>query len=517
MFFLNKNFFSIIGLFFLIEILSYLGWAYPFFGGIIFWILSAIVLAAVIYKLEYGLYFLLAELFIGSMGRLFSFEIGHFSLSIRMMIFAEIMLIWFFKIIVGLIRVKKLQINFFKSFFSSYFLILFLFIAWGAINSFINHNGFGNFFSDFNAWPYFLIIFPLYEVAFGRKEEVNNFFRNILIIFVAACVLISLKTIVLLFIFSHDLSFLKQVYGWARDTRVGEITRTPSGFYRIFLQSQIYVLAGFFIIAFFNKVKSVKNLFPFIFLVLSWLTILVSLSRSFWIGLTVGAAIFLCYGIVSGRNCATEEDGQSATTEQSRVWRLCRNGLILFFSFILSIALISAIISFPYPRPTGEFNPLIFSDRASTVENEAGVSSRWSLLPELWQEIKKAPILGRGFGATVTYKSSDPRVIAQNVNGEYTTYAFEWGWLDIWLKLGFFGLVAYLVLIGAIIYKALRPVFYRDAIIRVSTNGNAAATLAIGLISICVVSTFSPYFNHPLGIGYLILVALMVERGMNNE
>jgi O-antigen ligase len=511
MFFLNKNFFSIIGLFFLIEILSYLGWAYPFFGGIIFWILSAIVLAAAIYKLEYGLYFLLAELFIGSMGRLFSFEIGHFSLSIRMIIFAEIMLIWFFKIIVGSIRVKKLQINFFKSSFSSYFLILFLFIAWGAINSFINHNGFSNFFSDFNAWPYFLIIFPLYEVAFKPKDEDNNFLKNVLTIFIAAIFLISLKTIILLFIFSHDLSFLKQVYGWVRDTRVGEITRTPSGFYRIFLQSQIYVLAGFFLLFRRNRLK----IFSFLFLVLSWLTILVSLSRSFWIGLAINVVIFLCYSAISSRYCAVAEDGRSETTAQSRLRRLCRDSLILFSSFVLSIILIAGIISFPYPRPTGEFNALIFSERAATVENEAGVSSRWSLLPELWQEIKKAPILGRGFGATITYKSSDPRVVAQNVNGEYTTYAFEWGWLDIWLKLGFFGLVAYITLIGAVIFKIITFI-RRDAINRVSTN-NATVALAIGLISICAVSTFSPYFNHPLGIGYLILVALMIDNTTANN
>ena len=56
--------------------------------------------------------------------------------------------------------------------------------------------------------------------------------------------------------------------------------------------------------------------------------------------------------------------------------------------------------------------------------------------------------MGRGFGATVTYQTRDPRILADNGSGEYTTYAFEWGWLDIWLKLGIFGLAAYFLLIG---------------------------------------------------------------------
>jgi len=56
------------------------------------------------------------------------------------------------------------------------------------------------------------------------------------------------KPFFLLFIFSHDMiGMTAELYRWVRLTGVGELTRMQGGFYRIFLQSQIFSLAGFFI------------------------------------------------------------------------------------------------------------------------------------------------------------------------------------------------------------------------------------------------------------------------------
>ena len=145
----------------------------------------------------------------------------------------------------------------------------------------------------------------------------------------------------------------------------------------------------------------------------------------------------------------------------------------------------------------------LLSERVSQITGEAGVSSRWALLPELWDKIKQAPILGQGFGSIITYQSSDPRVLQSSPTGEYTTYAFEWGWLDIWLKLGLFGLIAYLSLVGKIIV---------DGIFRNKAKDKIIYGLTIGIAVISAVSIFSPYMNHPLGIGYLILVSAMLSR-----
>ena len=168
---------------------------------------------------------------------------------------------------------------------------------------------------------------------------------------------------------------------------------------------------------------------------------------------------------------------------------------------ILSIALVFGIVKFPYPRPTAAFDLSLLSERAGKISGEAGVSSRWNLLPPLLREIKQAPLLGKGFGATVTYKTQDPRVLEQNPSGEYTTYAFEWGYLDIWLKLGLIGLLVYIALLGKIFIEGIKTSYKLLCI-----------SLLSGLVMIMVTSFFSPYLNHPLGIGYVILTSLILGQ-----
>jgi O-antigen ligase len=108
-------------------------------------------------------------------------------------------------------------------------------------------------------------------------------------------------------------------------------------------------------------------------------------------------------------------------------------------------------------------------------------------------EVGRAPIEGSGFGATITYQSRDPRIV-QATGGEYTTYAFEWGWLDLWYKLGLLGLVLVLAILFRLGYGfwRLRPQDWQTW------------AIIIGLVSLATVHFFTPYLNHPLGFGILI-------------
>ena len=115
--------------------------------------------------------------------------------------------------------------------------------------------------------------------------------------------------------------------------------------------------------------------------------------------------------------------------------------------------------------------------------------------------VQSYPILGSGFGTTVTYISNDPRVREVSRTGEYTTYAFEWGWLDIWLKMGVIGLIGLLGLLGY-----LGRIFYRKA----ASNPLALAGLAV-LVALAAINVFTPYLNHPLGLGMLILLTMVAK------
>jgi O-antigen ligase len=491
-------------------ILSFIAYFFPFFNKVAFFIVLVLTLILTLEKLEYGLYILLAELFIGSKGYLFYFDLGGTSVSLRIALFLIIMGVWLYKKFQ--IPNSKFQINSYsltsKFFVPRIYWILFIFIVWGFIWGLIRGNSFQNVFFDFNAWLYFGIIFPLADVIKSREQ-----IENILQILTAAVTAIIIKTFFLLFIFSHNLEVaMYPLYRWLRQFLIGEITLLDSGFYRIFFQSQIYVLIGFFIFVVLlvvtakNKtikqshnseiVTSQQNLWTrnekktvinFWLLVIGSLsTILISFSRSFWIGLASGFLVLLIFLLIF----------------KFRVKEILKFGLYGLGILIISVILILITVKFPYPTPSKISWGSMFQERLADL-NEAAVRSRWDLLPPLGKAIAKHPIIGSGFGTTVTYKSSDPRALQINPTGEFTTYAFEWGYLDIWLKIGLAGLVVYLILIGKIWQQGWR--ILKFAFYNFQFSNQLVLGLLLGLTALLATNFFSPYLNHPLGIGYVLL------------
>ncbi len=485
-----KNTFLLI---FLTELLSLFAFLLPDFNSIAFLLILLLILILSIIKLDYGIYAALAELFIGSKGYLFAFSFGNREISIRIGIWLVVLSVWLIGAVVKFIRNRNQKrehlFSFFvKQTFLPYFIILFLFIAWGLVNGFLSHNSFNNIFFDFNGWLYFAYIFPLYSIFKNNPGKQLKIIGNI---FLSASLWLSIKTFILLFIFSHNSGALAEtIYHWVRDTGVGEITYVQGGFYRVFFQSHIYILIAFFVILLFALVTFKKNtllnkafILNFILLIIFLTVNILSYSRSNWIGLVFGLLIFFFF-----------------IFKKYGLKKIFDAILVLFFAAVLSLGLLVCIVRFPFPSPTGGFSATsLLSKRATQISGEAGLSSRWSLYPELWQKISSSPALGHGFGTTLTYISSDPRVLEANPEGEYTTYAFEWGWLDIWLKLGIFGLAIYIALIIKIISIGLSE----SGENQILKNG-----LAIGLAAVAVVSFFSPYLNHPLGIGYVLLTAM---------
>lgn len=491
---------------FLIEYFSLIGHIYPLVNNIGFFIVVALFFAISIYNIEYGLYVVLSELFIGSFGRLFAINVFGFSLSIRIALWFVFLLIWFTKEIINL-RKNKGEL---KSIFCIKsdnnqvlytFFALFIFVFLGIINGFLNQPSISQVFLDFNGWLYFALLFPIFKI-FENKKNIETLLQ----IIIYSAIWISLKTFFILFIFSHNSSYLAlELYAWIRDTRIGEITRMQGGFFRVFMQSHIFVIVAFFLVLSLltknylqdNK-KFNKHFFLHYFLVIIFSAVnLVSLSRSNWLGILFGLLLFGFYLLYN--------------YGFKKSFLVC---LIIFSSGILSVGLIVATVKFPYPNPMAGFSTSqLLSERAKQLSGEAGVSSRWSLLNPLWNEIKTAPFFGKGFGATVTYKSSDPRVLEANPSGLYTTSAFEWGWLDIWLKIGFFGVLAYLSIFILLSKIIIKTIFLNKK--NFSEKGELATTtpaLFIGLAVIALINTFSPYMNHPLGIGYLLIVTAMVVK-----
>jgi len=477
--------------FWMIMFFSYLGFLFPHLNQIAMIGIVILTIIMTIKRLEYGLLILLSELLLGSFGYLFYWPLADQHISIRLVIWSVVMLIFVFKVLISIIKEGEKNIYWqkIKNFpLLKYFGLLFLFIIIGLIVGLLRQHEWTDIFSDFNGWLYWLLLFPTIMVAWQKD---NKFLKHLIIIFLAAIIIISLETLLFLFVFTHNLTIAPEIYSWLRQNLIGEITPTTSGWPRVFLQAQIFPIIGFLIIFWFNRVKNnfseffyFKNLGTLLLASLLLSTAIISFSRSFWAGLLIAGLIGLIL-----------------------VW--------LFYSFkkmlglliwslaagLGAILLIYLITIFPYPQP-GKFTAN-FIDRV-TNEQEAALSSRWSLLPVLSKEVIREPFLGQGFGATVTYISSDPRVLAQHPDGQYTTTAFEWGYLDIALKIGLLGLLAYGLLLIKLIQRGI--IQGRDH------NNYLSLGLVTAIIFLVVTHIFTPYLNHPLGIGFLIVSSCLISR-----
>lgn len=479
-----RKIFLLLGFIFIAQLISFLLYFLPNLNNLFFIFLFLIFFGITYFKFEYGFLILATEVLINSKGYLFFFEFNNFKLSIRIALWILILFFTFSHLTIKWYRQKKISFQFSRSKFFSYFIALVFFILVGLINGFLNKNSLHNIFFDFNSWLFFLLLIPLYEINFN-KDILNNGLNLIL----AGLVWLALKTFLLIFIFSHNLYFSESLYRWIRLTGEGEITQMEGGLSRIFFQAQIFILTALFVflIQEINHKKEINlkiknwcnwNIF---FIVIFLASLIISFSRSFWASLILNSIIlFFYFGFKKN----------------------LRQIIYLFFSFIiyliLSLILIFGIIKFPLSIQSNINATESFSQRILNSK-ESAIASRWELLNPLWQEVKNYFWFGKGFGSTITYSSKDPRVLQNNPNGRYTTYAFEWGFLDLWLKIGLFGLIAYITLLIKIFFSLFK------------LKNNLSYGLALGLIALIIVNFFTPYLNHPLGIAYILFIVKFSE------
>jgi O-antigen ligase len=255
------------------------------------------------------------------------------------------------------------------------------------------------------------------------------------------------------------------------------------------MQSQIWLLFGLFallgMLYGFIKLKQKKYV--------SWIVVLIivvisaismSFSRSFWLAGIASLVVMLVILVFN----------------KEKIKQVSSFGSIFVGLIVISIGLTVGVAMFPIPK--GTMSADLLKDRAAKFSGEAAVSSRYSQIRPLLSSIKNHPIYGSGFGTSVTYASQDPRVLKNNPDGLYTTTAFELGWLEIWLKIGLLGVGFYLYLLWMIAKFGWR------------SNRENYLILGgiIGLVAVVLTHGVSPYLNHPLGIGVVMLMSGLVDK-----
>lgn len=483
----------------LVDIVSFFVYPYPLLNSIAF-LLIFVCFFVVTYKDEsLAFAYLIAELVVGSLGYIFAWEIFGPRVSLRLGLFLIVILFWFIRHFDIQALVKNIQSSWLYRFMALYVLV----IAYGVVRGIAMGNSFSLIFSDMNGYLYIALL-PISLDIIQTPDKAQRLMQSIRL----ALMYISIKVLIFLYIFSHPMieSVERYVYRWVRDTGLGEITRVSleSTFHRIFLQSQIITLyiTGLLVILMFVVYKRqslyaiYKEYTRYVWLfVLMLSSIIVSFSRSFWVGLIIVAFGFVVYGVV-------------LVIRKVQSWRSFFG--VLFLNSVgvcISITLLLSIANFPFPQP-GMFGFGDITERAkSSFQDEAAVSSRWNLLGPLKEEIIQQPFWGTGFGTTITYESNDPRIKNEsNPSGAYTTSTFEWGYLDTVTEVGVFGLLAQLLLYGYILLiTGMYMMRSKDA------TRYVYAGSALGLSSLYAVHFFSPYLNHPLGLGVLIIHLIIIR------
>lgn len=397
----------------------------------------------------------IAELVIGGKGYILSWTVGTSVLSLREVLFALLMIrsagwLWQFRreMIPGGIRRPWI-----------WFVVwLALMAGWGLIRQ----NGYSNTWFDANG---FLAVgyLPLWWLLLRTDPDWRNRTWSIVLAGSSAVAILSL---VIVYCFGHNVSFVSPLYHWVRDTGLGEITWINGNVYRVFLQSQLYcviVLAVMSVAVAMERLRT-WQWWP---IALAGIGTYVSLSRSFWLGL--GAGVLVAVIVLIKQRAA-------------RWWAL---------SVLVPIALLAWLANSwatNFPKVFGQGTPNALIARLTSSQSTQAATARVNQIHPLLNAIKHHPIIGNGFGTTITYYSTDPRI-----RGWRTTSAFELGYLDLWLKLGVIGVVVF----GWWIWAVSRGLICRSY-----------WPWLIGCVALMVTHATTPYLNHPIGISWLCLLSL---------
>lgn len=440
------------------------------------------VFAISLWDLKWGVVIVFAELFANSHGRLISGEFYGFDVSLRMVVFVAVMIAW-----LVLVIMKRAQPKWNDRRLAA-FVPLGLAVILGLIVGVAGDQPIINVFNDGNGYFYLAYLGPIVSITWNQENR-----RLLLQTLTASATWVGGLTYGLVYIFAHFPEHaLDGVYQFVRDTRTAEVTRMQEGVYRVFLQAQLSVMVALLILFgcywfLQSKWSDRKTFIPY----LSFLTgvIIISMSRSFWVGAAASAVVFLALYY--------KHSNMSVSVVKNIGWTI----LVKFGALLL----ILAVISFPIPSGSGSLGSYsdTVSKRASQSQDVA-VASRWNLLDPMWGQIADRPVSGHGFGKVIAYDSDDPRAEAQGSETVWETYSFEWGWLDVWLKMGLAGLLGF----GWVFFVLAKDLYKQIA----SARGWLHVGLLSSIVLVYVTHIFSPYLNHPLGLGVLLFVVPFVSR-----
>lgn len=464
------------------ELISLLGYYYGVFNEIGFWLVLGGTFILSLWRLRWGFYIMLAELFIGSSGYLFSVTIEGFPISIRLGLFLVVVLTG----VIQVFRNRSLALR--KTSYFWWMAAVILVVGWGVSRAYLNGNAFGDIFLDLNAYLFLGVGFVFFEVIKSWAQ-----IRRVLEILMAAIFILAAKGLAYYLIFASDPEFLRlDMYRWERITEKGQLAHLGNNLYRILFLSDIYPLMAIFIfgiILLFMYMKKyemskIGRRVVWGLVAASSLLMVISFFRSFW---AAGLATFIL--------------GAGILIFKLKLsWKKVGLAMVIFllimgaeFGLVLGISkILEALV----------VDDQLMVQKDILDEEDPGVYGRMALIGPLWKEFRDSPILGQGLGRRIEvnlYPGDDPR------NG--STFAFEWGYFDMLVKFGSIGLIIIFLFLLKVTWQGYKS-FGGSGSLKKQAVGLG---LWLGLAALLMTHMVSPYINHPLGFGYLLFAAAAFE------
>jgi len=485
-------------------------------SALVLMLLGVLIAYAAWNSLEVGMFVAFVEMFVGGHGRLLAMEVLGFSMSLRMVIFGVVMGVFLVRFLQGRFKINILPWR------DGPWMLLMAAVVLGVVVGGFDHDG-GAVFDDANG---FLVVGYLLPVIAIRWTAAWR--HRMLQACMGAYVWVTGLTLGLGYLFTHlPGKALDFVYKFVRDGRIAEVTLQTVGhfeggrfyevliamlgdggyWFRVFLPNQFTILIGMFLLLGAVVWSKKGQLSGRVMLVVGGLigsgaaALLLGGSRSFLVGVLAGGVCLVVLMVLSHLDRPQGVERSLRVGRDGRMDGVMKILMIGVGSCLVAFMTAWIVVELPVPaRP--DLSDAYFYSTSADEGRASAVASRWDLLDPMMDEIKGAPMLGSGFGEEITYQSSDPRVIAETGGGEWTTYRFEWGYLDIWLKMGVLGVLAFGWYLMSIFVGVRR--FGRDRI----WLGVALMSAVVALFGTHI---FSPYLNHPIGIGFMVFVLVFFD------
>lgn len=435
-------------------------------------VVAALVFFALAWRrLDLALYVFIAELVLGGAGGRWLSLFG--PLSIRIIFFAILILVWLYKI-------WRQEINFtplVRSKFVKPLIILCLFfpIFWGTIGWIYNWPT-RYIFGDANGFLFYSLFFILITVLPSYPK-----LKNVARVYLCSIVVASFVLTVLYFLAATEVIniwFLKQFF-LGRMFYGGKIGIMPDGAYRLFTGNGVFIAIGLLGLASLVLLGKLKpkwrdiTLFSILFV---HLAVVASYTRGFWVGI-IGALLFLLIWL----------------TGKQRI-RLGAGVLVLFIISEIVFQLLFGLSFFKF-----FFNRL--STTVSVEKDPVSLGQRVSQVRVLGGGILDHPFWGTGFGTYFpTYRSEGMVEVP---------YSFELGYLDMVVKFGIVGFAFWGLVILGIFFKGLKLLLFKFDL------GQKERALIIGflagLVALLIVGGTSPFLMSAFGIMHIVLTIYLIE------